>query len=118
MKVEWLRGGWGAASFSTCNESPHYVRPWIDASMATAALLFGRRCIGVILSGMGSDGVEGMGIIKERGGITIVQDEATSLVYGMPKAVREARLADYVLPLPEIAGAIVAHVHAVSQVKP
>lgn len=118
LKVEWVRGGWGAANFSASNQSPHRIRPWIDASMATAALLYGRRCIGVILSGMGSDGVEGMAKIKERGGVTIAQDEETSLVYGMPKAAVEAKVVDRVLPLQEIPRAIVESVRAVSGLKP
>jgi len=110
LKVEWVQGGWGAVSFSQLTSSPHRVLPWIDASMATAALLYGKKCVGVLLSGMGSDGVEGMRKIKELGGITIAQDEISSLIFGMPKAAIAAGVVDQVLPIGKIAEAIVKSV--------
>lgn len=90
------------------NQEPlvNFVRPSIDVTMASGAEVFGRSVIGVILSGMGKDGLEGCQKIKKRGGTIIVQDEATSVVWGMPKAVYEADLADKVLPLSKIAEAI------------
>jgi len=57
---------------------------------------------GVILTGMGSDGFKGMQYLKSRGGSTLVQDEATSTIYGMPKSCIEGGVADEVLPLNEI----------------
>jgi two-component system, chemotaxis family, protein-glutamate methylesterase/glutaminase len=113
LKIEWLGGGWGCVSFSKVGQSPHGVKPWIDAAMATAALLYGRRSVGVLLSGMGRDGVEGMKQIKKAGGITIAQDEETSLVYGMPKAASDAGAADKILPVHKIADAIAAAVRTV-----
>lgn len=110
MKIEWLGGGWGCISFSKVGQSPHGVKPWIDAAMATAALLYGKRCVGVLLSGMGRDGVEGLREIKKAGGITIAQDEQTSLVYGMPRAAAESGVADQILAVDKIAGAIAAAV--------
>jgi two-component system chemotaxis response regulator CheB len=74
----------------------------IDAMMKSVASVFGDRSIGVLLTGMGSDGVEGLKRIKEAGGSTIVQDEESSIVFGMPKAAIEAGVADRVLPLDEI----------------
>ena len=59
------------------------------------------------MTGMGSDGCEGMKKIKASGGYSIAQDESTCVVYGMPKAVVDAGLADEVRPLQDIAGAIV-----------
>lgn len=74
----------------------------IDAMMKSVASVFGDRAIGVLLTGMGSDGVEGLKKIKEAGGSTIVQDEESSIVFGMPKAAIEAGVADRVLPLDDI----------------
>lgn len=85
----------------------HGASPVIDVTMESAARLFRERTIGVLLSGMGSDGALGLGMIKEAGGVTIVQDESTSLVYGMPKVAKDRRVADEILPVDEIARAIV-----------
>ncbi len=81
----------------------------------SATYLFGSiaRChnvnaLGVILTGMGNDGVEGLVELKNAGGLIVAQDEATSVVYGMPRCAVELGLADAVLPLDEIAAAIVA----------
>ncbi len=82
------------------------LRPAADVTMADAAGLFGPRTLGIILTGMGSDGTEGARAIRRVGGRTIAQDRATSLIYGMPRSVAEQGLADEVLPLPEIAPAI------------
>jgi two-component system, chemotaxis family, protein-glutamate methylesterase/glutaminase len=86
----------------------HYVRPAVDIMMKTAAPIYGNRTVGVILTGMGSDGAEGMQMIKQLGGRTVVQDEETSVVYGMPKAAVDIGAADEVVPLDIIASRIVA----------
>ncbi|AZR74219.1 chemotaxis response regulator protein-glutamate methylesterase [Anoxybacter fermentans] len=83
------------------------VRPCVDYMMETIAPLYGERVIGVILTGMGRDGANGMAAIKHYGGQTIAQDEETCLVYGMPRAVIERGLADYILPLHQIPHKIV-----------
>lgn len=85
----------------------NYVRPAVDVLMGSIAPIYGPRAIGVILTGMGSDGGEGMKLIKKNGGKTIVQSEATCVVYGMPKAVIERDAADRIVPLDEIAKNIV-----------
>lgn len=85
----------------------NYVRPSVDVTLNSAVKLFGKNVISVILSGMGKDGLEGCRKIKEKGGVIIAQDEETSVVWGMPKAVSDAGLADMVLPVAEIADAIV-----------
>ncbi len=80
--------------------------PSADVMMKSVASLFGSRGIGVILTGMGHDGLEGMKEIKAAGGRTVAQNEATCTVYGMPKAVVDAGLADKVVPLSHIAGEV------------
>jgi two-component system chemotaxis response regulator CheB len=82
-------------------------RPSVDALFRSVALVFGARALAVILTGMGNDGLRGCELIREAGGRIVVQDEATSVVWGMPGFVARAGLADKVLPLGEIAGEIV-----------
>mgnify|MGYP000902502152 FL=1 len=84
----------------------NYVRPAVDILMKSVAPMYGPRTIGVILTGMGSDGAEGMKCIKRNGGKTIAQSEGTCVVYGMPKAVVDSGAADRVVPLEDIAQAI------------
>lgn len=83
------------------------LRPAADVTMAAVAALYGPRTLGVVLTGMGTDGTEGFRAIRQAGGTTIAQDRQTSLIYGMPRSVVEQGLADQVLPLDEIAPAIV-----------
>jgi two-component system, chemotaxis family, protein-glutamate methylesterase/glutaminase len=78
------------------------LSPSIDAAMRSAAAIYGERCTGLILTGMGHDGLEGMKAIKAHGGQTIAQDES-ALIYGMPKAVIDAGAADKALPAEKIA---------------
>lgn len=73
------------------------------SSLAEAA---GGAVLGVILTGMGNDGLKGMQQLKSRGGITMVQDEATSTIFGMPRACIEGGVADDILPLGQIGHAI------------
>ncbi len=80
--------------------------PSADVMMKSVASLYGGRGIGVILTGMGHDGLDGMKEIKAAGGRTVAQNEATCTVYGMPKAVVDAGLADKVVPLSHIAGEV------------
>lgn len=85
----------------------NYVRPSIDVTMFTLPPIYSTKLIGVILTGMGKDGAEGMAKIKEAGGVTIVQDEYTSTIYSMPRAVVESGNADFVLPIDRIGDAVV-----------
>ncbi|MEM0449581.1 MAG: chemotaxis response regulator protein-glutamate methylesterase [Methanomassiliicoccales archaeon] len=85
----------------------HYVRPAVDPMMISVAPVYGPRCVGVILTGMGFDGLEGMKEIKRQGGKTIVQDESSCVVYGMPKAIVDAGIADRVAAIDQIARHIV-----------
>jgi two-component system chemotaxis response regulator CheB len=93
----------------TLDQGPrrNHVRPAVDVLMESAVELFSGAVIGVILTGMGADGAAGASCIKQAGGRVIAEDESTSVVYGMPRSVVEANLADKVLPLPEVASAIV-----------
>lgn len=81
-------------------------RPAADALFRTAAAVYGAGTLGVVLTGMGSDAKHGSEHIHEAGGQIISQDQATSVVWGMPRAVYDAGLTDEVLPLNRIAGAI------------
>jgi two-component system chemotaxis response regulator CheB len=82
------------------------VRPSADVTMRAAAAVFGRRAVGVVMTGMGKDGAEGMRAIKSVGGATLVQDEASSVIWGMPRACVDAGLADRVVPLDALADAV------------
>ena len=84
----------------------NFVRPAVDVLMNSVAPQYGPRTVGVVLTGMGSDGAAGMQLIKEMGGKTIVQSEETCVVYGMPKAAAEAGIVHELLPLHEIPEAI------------
>ena len=86
------------------NRTPpiHGVRPAVDPMMTSVARFYKSRAVGVILTGMGRDGAYGMKKIKEYGGVTIAQDEETSVVFGMPKAAIEEGCVDVVLPLHKI----------------
>jgi two-component system, chemotaxis family, protein-glutamate methylesterase/glutaminase len=82
------------------------LRPRADFTIADAARLFGRRVLLVVLTGMGKDGLEGATAVKRAGGRVLVEAESTCTVYGMPRAVAEAGLADEVLPLDRLADAV------------
>lgn len=91
------------------NQDPlvNFVRPAADITMSSAVDAFNKSIIGVVLTGMGRDGLEGAKKIKQKGGYIIIQDDKTSAVWGMPRMVFEAGLADKVLPISAIANAIV-----------
>ena len=88
------------------NLEQHIHAPSADIMMESVATVYGERGIGVILTGMGHDGLEGIKAMKAAKGRTIAQDEASCVVYGMPKAVVEAGCADKVVPLSHVAGEI------------
>ncbi len=83
------------------------VRPSVDLLFLSAARAFGRRCLAVVLTGMGHDGTKGARAVKKAGGAVLAQDEASCVVFGMPRAVMEAGCADRMVPLDGMAGAVV-----------
>ena len=102
------RGRPGECVVAVSENRPDLIyRPSADVMMSSVAEMYPGRALGVILTGMGNDGEKGMGAIKSSGGRTLAQDEETCVVYGMPRAVVEAGLADKVVPLGEVAGEIV-----------
>jgi two-component system chemotaxis response regulator CheB len=84
----------------------HSCRPSVDVLFETLAAEVGASTAGVLLTGMGRDGAAGLLEIRKAGGYTIAQDEATSVVYGMPRAAVEIGAAKSVLPLELIGGAL------------
>jgi two-component system chemotaxis response regulator CheB len=85
-----------------------YVRPSATVMMRTVAEVYRNNVLGVILTGMGKDGMEGMTAIKQQGGVTLAQDEATSVIFSMPRAAIQAGVVDRVLPLEELPGMVIS----------
>ncbi|MDH7569309.1 MAG: chemotaxis response regulator protein-glutamate methylesterase [Armatimonadota bacterium] len=85
-------------------DTPH--RPSVDVLFRSAAETYGARVLGVVMTGMGSDGREGAAWIKAQGGIVFTEAEESCVVYGMPRAVVEAGLSDRAVSLPQLASAI------------
>ncbi len=96
------------------NQDPaeNSCRPAVDPLFRSVAKAYGANCLAVVLTGMGQDGLRGCESIRAAGGQIIVQDEATSVVWGMPGFVARAGLADKVLPLALIGNEIVRRVAA------
>jgi len=86
-------------------------RPSVDVLFRSAARYAGQNAVGVILTGMGDDGANGMLEMKRAGAVTIAQDEATSVVFGMPKEAIKRGAVHQILPLQAVAGAILRHAH-------
>ncbi len=93
----------------------NHLRPAVDVTMESAAERYGAAVIGVVLTGMGSDGKEGSACIKAAGGKVVAEHESTCVIYGMPRSVVEANLADQVVPLPKVADTIVELVEALNR---
>ena len=86
----------------------HFVRPAADRLFESIAGSFGSRAVAVVLTGTGHDGATGAQAVKRAGGRVIVQDESTSEFFGMPKSAIDAGQVDLILPLDQIAPALVA----------
>jgi len=89
------------------DEPEHNQKPAADVLFRTAAQCLKEAVISIVLTGMGKDGGPGTENIKEMGGITIAQDEKSSLIYGMPKVAAETGCVDIILPLEEIPAELV-----------
>jgi two-component system chemotaxis response regulator CheB len=86
------------------NDPPeNYCRPSVDVLFRSAAKVWGGRALGLILTGMGQDGVRGCAALRRAGGAVLAQDAASSLIWGMPGSVVQAGLANDVLPLDRMA---------------
>lgn len=85
----------------------YVYRPSVDLLMFSTAQIYDSSAIGVILTGMGNDGLVGLKELKRRNGLVIAQDEETCVVFGMPKAVINANIADAVLPIEKISEEII-----------
>lgn len=86
-------------------------KPSANVLITSAAEAVGKRTLGVILTGMGSDGMEGIRALKQKGGRALAQSDATCVVYGMPKAVVDAGLSDDIVDIDDMAQAIVNNLY-------
>ena len=93
------------------DDSPRvcYVRPAVDVTMQSVQPKAGDSVIGVVMTGMGSDGAQGVRHVRAIGGVTVAQDQATSVVWGMPKAAIDTGCVDHVLSPDAIRQRLVAH---------
>lgn len=89
----------------------NFCRPAVDPMLRSLAEAYRESLCTVILTGMGQDGRDGCRMVKERGGQVIVQDEASSVVWGMPGSVAKCGLADHILPVPTIAALLRPHLN-------
>jgi two-component system chemotaxis response regulator CheB len=101
----------GGVLTSVVTEEPKEAlyKPSANVLMETTGIAAGRRALCVMLTGMGNDGLEGVRILKEKGGWAIAQSETSCVVYGMPTAIVDAKLADEIVDIGDMAAAILAH---------
>jgi len=110
-----------AATLQTgLNQGPpeNFCRPAVDPLFRSVVAAFDGAVLAVVLTGMGADGRNGAAEIRAGGGTVVVQDQATSVVWGMPGAIAQAGLADEILPLDRIPEAITRHLAGVSPARP
>lgn len=105
LRVDKNRAGLLMAAVDV-EPSDALFKPSVNILMESAGLILGPRALGVTLTGMGNDGKAGTSVLKEKGGRTIAQNEASCVVFGMPKAVIEAGLADIVADIDDMASII------------
>jgi two-component system, chemotaxis family, protein-glutamate methylesterase/glutaminase len=108
--LELARGATGAMTHLQKGPPENSCRPAVDPLFRSVARLYGKNALGIILTGMGQDGLRGSEAIKEAGGRILVQDKESSVVWGMPGYVAEANLADGIFPLSSIAPEITRRV--------
>ncbi|HVN03846.1 MAG TPA: chemotaxis response regulator protein-glutamate methylesterase [Bryobacteraceae bacterium] len=107
----WVRSG-GSGPVIRIDQAPpeNSCRPSVDVLFRSVGEVFGGAAIAVVLTGMGHDGLRGAEVLKAAGAHIIAQDEATSVVWGMPGAVTTAGLADCVVPLDAVVPAVLQHI--------
>ncbi len=100
----------GSQAFVSITEKPldTLYHPCVDVMFDSVADAFGRAVLGVVLTGMGNNGVVGMAKLKAKGAVCIAQNEESCVVYGMPKAIIEAGLADHISPIERIADEVLS----------
>ena len=96
----------GVVSHLTLHPLELLHRPSVDILFQSAVEVYGRKVLGVVMTGMGSDGREGCAWIKAKGGIVLTESEESCVIYGMPRSVAEAQLSDAALPISQLAEAI------------
>jgi two-component system chemotaxis response regulator CheB len=106
MEVAATRGGGSPSLHLTQGPLENHCRPAVDVLFRSVATVYGSGVLAVVLTGMGADGMLGCRVIRENGGAVLAQDQASSIVWGMPGAVTNAGLAHKVLPLNEMASEI------------
>lgn len=89
----------------------HGVRPAADYLFKSAAKVYGQRCVGAVLTGMGRDGADGALAIKNAGGVVFGENEETCTVYGMPRAAKALNAIELEVPIEEMAGCLVSSLH-------
>jgi two-component system chemotaxis response regulator CheB len=104
------RGANGVVARLDQGTPENFCRPAVDALFRSAAQVYGPACLAVVLTGMGSDGARGAAEIVDAGGQVIAQDQATSVVWGMPGAVTQAGLVSELVPLPSVAASLTRRV--------
>ena len=109
MRLDRQAGG--TAVELTDDPPENHCRPAADYLFRSVSKIYENRALGVIMTGMGSDGVLGLRLMKRRGAPVIAQDEETCVVYGMPMEAFKAGITDMVLPLNQIASQIVKMVN-------
>lgn len=108
--LELKRGGCAVRCELTQGPPENSCRPSVDVLFRSAVAVYGAGVLGVVLTGMGRDGLKGGEMIRAEGGTLLAQDEATSVVWGMPGAVARAGLANRVLPLDRLASEMLMRV--------
>ncbi len=83
------------------SDKPH--KPSVDVLFQSAADIYGKRVLGVVMTGMGNDGTQGAAWIKAQGGMILTESEESCIIYGMPRCVQEAGLSDGEVPLDSMA---------------
>ncbi|MBK7141021.1 MAG: chemotaxis response regulator protein-glutamate methylesterase [bacterium] len=101
----------GGQVFACVSDEPSTTlyKPCVDVMLNSVAETYGQQTMGVILTGMGNNGIQGIRQIRSKGGVVIAQNEQTCVVYGMPRAVIEAGVADHIAPIESIAAEIASY---------
>jgi two-component system chemotaxis response regulator CheB len=108
--LEVVRSGTSVVTKLQSGPAENFCRPAVDVLFRSVARAYGGKVLATVLTGMGQDGRRGAEVLHAAGAEIVAQDEATSVVWGMPGAVTGAGLAEVVLPLPEIAGYLVSRI--------